>query len=318
MIQKRILELIENYEKIIIHHHINPDCDCMGSQLGLKYMIKATYPNKDVFAVGHHNESTRFLGDLDEISDEEYEQSLVIIVDVGNKERVNDKRFLNGDALIKIDHHPKTEEFGDIEWVDTSFASATEMIVDLFIQNKDKLIMTEKAARCLYAGTLTDTGRYYYNSVTPRTLMYGAELYQFGFDKQALYADIYHQTIAELKFEGYILNQFQYTKNGLAYMKIEKELLERFHISEEFASIKVNRLANIKEIITWIFFVEYKDLGKVRVEFRSRGPIVNKLATKYGGGGHNFASGALVDSWDIVDNIIEDADEICLKYEKKC
>ncbi|QVK18585.1 bifunctional oligoribonuclease/PAP phosphatase NrnA [Mycoplasmatota bacterium] len=314
MIQKQIIKLIEEYDTIIIHHHINPDPDCIGSQLGLKYMINHTYPNKLVYAVGNHAERTEFLGDLDDVSDDTYSEALVIIVDVGDKARIDDNRFLNGKALIKIDHHPQTEVFADIEWVDTSFASVTEMIIDLYLRSNKKLKMTEEAARVLYAGTLTDTGRFYHSNVTARSLKYGAELYQYNFDKQALYADIYYQSIEELKFKGYILNRFSHTTNGLGFMKLNDELLETFNIKPEYASSEVNVLANIKEIITWIFFIEYKETGKIRVEFRSRGPIVNGLAKKYGGGGHNWASGALVDSWEKVDNIIKDADEICFDF----
>jgi len=274
VIQKQILDLIEKYDTIIIHHHVMPDPDCIGSQLGLKYLINHAYPKKKVYAVGTHAERTTFLGNLDEVLDEKYQEALVIIVDVGNKARIDDDRFLNGKAIIKIDHHPQTEIFADIEWVDTNYASVTEMIIDLYLQNNDKLEMTIEAARVLYAGTLTDTGRFYHHNVTARTLMYGAEVYQFNFNKQELYADLYLKSIDEVKFKGYILNHFSYTKNGLGFMKLNEELLETFHITPEYASTEVNTLANIKEIMTWIFFIEYKETGKIRVEFRSRGPIV--------------------------------------------
>ncbi len=317
MIQRKIVDTIEQYDSIIIHHHVNPDPDCIGSQLGLKYLIQASYPNKKVYAVGNFSEGTAFLGDMDMVSDDVYHSALVIIVDVGDKHRIDDNRFLSGKELIKIDHHPLTEKFADIDWVDSTFAAATEMIIDIYMNNKDRLVMTENAARVLYAGLLTDTGRFYYSNVSERTLIYGAEVYKYNFDKQALYADIYYKTIDELKFKGYTLNHFSYTKNGLGFMKLNDELLQTFKITPDYASAEVNILANIKDIYTWIFFIEYKETGKIRVEFRSRGPVVNQLAKKYGGGGHTWASGALVDSWESVDFIIKDADELCFAYTNK-
>ncbi|HEY8364159.1 MAG TPA: bifunctional oligoribonuclease/PAP phosphatase NrnA [Haloplasmataceae bacterium] len=309
--RKQIGELIEKYDVIIIHHHINPDCDCIGAQLGLKYMIQASFPNKEVYAVGSHNERTKFLGKLDTIDNDKYQNALVIIVDVGDLERVDDQRILLGKELIKIDHHPKTTTLGNIEWIDTTFSSCCEMIIDLYLNNKDKLTMTNEAARVLYAGILTDTGRYYYSAVLPKTFEYGAEVYKYDFDKQALYADIYYQTLDELRFKGYIYNNFQYTDNGLGYLKITQETYDAIPITPEYAALSVNTLSDIKEIKMWIFFVLYPDTNKIRVEFRSRDIAVNELAKKYGGGGHALASGALVDSWDVVNRIIADADLLC-------
>jgi bifunctional oligoribonuclease and PAP phosphatase NrnA len=316
MIQKKIIDKIEQFDKIIIHHHVSPDPDCIGSQLGLKYLIEESYPNKTVLATGSLTERNEFIGAMDPVSDADYDNALVIIVDVGDKRRIDDDRFLNGKELIKIDHHPLTEEFADLEWVDTSFAACAEMIIDLYIENKDRLTMTEKAARALYSGLLTDTGRFYYNSVTERTLRYAAEIYKYNFDKQALYADLYHKSVDELKYTGYIMANFEYTENGLGYMKIDQATQDKFEIDADFASGMVNTLANIKEVIMWMFFTEDKKLGKIRTSFRSRGPIVNKLAAKYGGGGHVWASGTLAENWDMVENIIKDADQLCADFNK--
>ncbi|QVK18584.1 bifunctional oligoribonuclease/PAP phosphatase NrnA [Mycoplasmatota bacterium] len=317
MVQKQILDKIKEYKTIIIHHHVNPDPDCIGSQLGLKYILEASFEDKNIYAVGKNTERTKFMGSMDTISDDLYKDALVIIVDVGDKRRIDDERFIQGKEVIKIDHHPLSEEFCVIEWVDTTYAAATEMIIDLYINNKEKLVMTEDAAKVLYAGMLTDTGRFYYNSVSERTLRYGAEVYQFGFDKQDLYANLYYKSIEELKFTGYLMANFQVTENGLGYMKITQEILDEFKVPTDFASGMVNTLANIKEIIMWMFFTDDKELGKIRTSFRSRGPIVNKLAAKYGGGGHIWASGTLADSWETVDQIIQEADLLCIEFKKQ-
>jgi phosphoesterase RecJ-like protein len=252
---------------------------------------------------------------LDQIEDCIYEDSLVVIVDVGDKHRIDDHRFLKGKGLIKIDHHPLTETFADLEWVDTNYAAVTEMIVDLVVQNPERLALNEEAARVLYAGLLTDTGRFYYDSVTDQTLKYGAEAFRFDFNKQALYSQLYFKNIAEYKFVGYIQSHFQFTDNGLGYMKITKDVMNQFNLNEEYASSMVNALSNIKEIIMWIFFVEYND-HHIRVEFRSRGPIVNTFAKRFNGGGHKLASGAIAPNWEAVDDIVGQADLLCLEFNQ--
>ena len=307
MIQREIIDLIEQYQVIIIHHHVNPDPDCVGSQLGLKYILQVSYPDKEIYAVGHLDGRNAFLGKLDEISNDKYEKALAILVDVGDKNRVVDSRFLNAKAIIKIDHHPLTESFANIEWVDTSYAACCEMIIDLYVQNQDRLQMTTEAARVLYAGLLTDTDRYYFDNVTGRTLRYGALAYKYDFDKQALYADIYYQSIAELKFKGFIYENFQKTPNGFAYMKLSKEILDKYNIDPNYAANCVNTLANILEITMWCFFVEYGD--HIRVELRSRIAPVNEIAKRFGGGGHKLAAGAKVYSWEECDKIVAVCDE---------
>lgn len=316
MKQKEIIDLIERYDTIIIHHHVQPDPDCIGSALGLKYILKESYPQKNVYAVGAHNEQTRFLGELDEISDTVYQDALGIIVDVGDRHRVEDQRVFNAKQLIKIDHHPFTEELADIEWVDTSYAAVTEMIIDLVVHNQDRLRLTEEASRVLYAGLLTDTGRFYYESVSERTIHHGSLAYSYPFDKQKLYENIYYKSIDELKFTGYIQTNFILTDHGVGYMKLDRQTLERFGIDPDFASGLVNSLANIKEVQLWIFFVEYAD-DYIRVEFRSRGPVVNTLAKQFGGGGHMYASGAIANSWDEVDAIVEAANKACQTYNSQ-
>lgn len=317
MIQREIIDMVERYDTIIIHHHVNPDPDCIGSQLGLKYILKNAYPYKSIYAVGEHTDRTAYLGKLDVIDDELYNEALVIIVDVGDVHRVADQRFLKGKALIKIDHHPLTESFADIEWVDTSFAAVTEMIIDLVVHNDDRLFLDEESARVLYAGLLTDTGRFYYDSVTERTLRYAAKAYSFRFDKQDLYANLYYKSVAELKFTGFIQSEFTYTPNGLGYLKITDEHLKQFAVNADYAASMVNALSNIKEVIMWVFFVEYQDRGNIRIEFRSRGPIVNTFAKRFNGGGHKWASGAIANTWEEVDYIIQEADLLCQAYNQQ-
>mgnify|MGYP003463159031 CR=1 FL=1 len=99
-----ILNKIKEYNRIIIHRHIRPDGDCMGSQMGLKYLLKNSFPDKEIYAVGDElPEYLQELGEVDNIPDEYYNDALVIVVDTSVDNRISDERWKTGKYIIKID-----------------------------------------------------------------------------------------------------------------------------------------------------------------------------------------------------------------------
>lgn len=158
-----IIQTIKKYETIIIHRHVRPDPDALGSQCGLKAIIQATFPGKRVYAVGEEDESFHFLARMDDISDDVYEGALVIVCDTANTGRISDSRYDLGEQLIKIDHHPDHDEYGDIRWVNTGASSTSEMIYELYLTGKESgFLFNKAAARLIYAGIVGDTGRFYF------------------------------------------------------------------------------------------------------------------------------------------------------------
>ena len=67
---------------------------------------------------------------------------------------------------------------------------------------------------------------------------------------------------------------------------------------------------------SWAIFAYDKSNNNIRGSIRSRGPIVNEVASNYNGGGHIYASGVRVTSFDEVDSLIKDLDEVCKKYKQ--
>ncbi|ERJ12830.1 DHH family phosphoesterase [Haloplasma contractile] len=310
-----IIEEIKTYDQIVIFRHVRPDGDAYGSQLGLREIILDTFPEKEVKVVGEESEYLRFLGAMDEVTNDFIKNSLAIIVDTANASRVSDERYKLAKRSIKIDHHPLAETYCDIEWVDDSYSACCEMIAELQMTNSDQLKLNSMGAKFIYTGLVTDTGRFLYRNISSRTLKLASYLLDYKFSVGDLYNDLYISPINEVKFKGYILDQFEYTENGLAYMKIDHHLMEKYQISAEGAKAMVNTLSNIDGINMWIFFVEL-DEERIRVSLRSRGIVVNEFAKKYNGGGHKLASGAFCDDWDMVDKLIIEADELCKEYNK--
>ncbi|MDQ7863586.1 bifunctional oligoribonuclease/PAP phosphatase NrnA [Peribacillus frigoritolerans] len=182
-----IIEAIKKYHTIIIHRHVNPDPDALGSQLGLKKLLKHSCPSKEVYAVGEEVDKLLFIGDMDVISDNKYKGALVIVCDTANISRISDCRYDHGDMLIKVDHHPEYEQFGDISWVDPSYSSASEMLVDLFLEFPEGFIMNKEAAKSFYAGILSDTGNFTNGNTTPRTLKMVSHLRTYNIQPERIH-----------------------------------------------------------------------------------------------------------------------------------
>ena len=164
---QQILEKIKEYDTIIIHRHMKPDPDALGSQVGLKALLTHHFPEKTIKAVGFNEPTLTWMAEMDTVQDSDYQGALAIICDTANRPRIDDKRYEQAAFTIKIDHHPNDDIYGDLSWVDTSSSSASEMIT-LFAQ-ENQLALSSEAARLLYAGIVGDTGRFLYPSTSART-----------------------------------------------------------------------------------------------------------------------------------------------------
>lgn len=308
--KEKILETIKEYETIIIHRHVRPDPDAYGSQGGLAEILKASFPEKKIYTVGKEEKSLNYLRRLDIIPDETYQGSLVIVTDTANMERICDDRYRLGEKLIKIDHHPNEDPYGDLLWVDTGASSCSEMVYDFFIKEAE-LTMSDEAAKLLYAGIVGDTGRFLYPSTTEKTFSYAGELIKFNFSRTDLLNKMNELPPNIVKLNGYVLQNFKMDENGAASMVLDKNLLKEYDAKPSDASLLVSELNCVAGIKAWVFFIEEED--QIRVRLRSKGPVINVLARKYNGGGHPLAAGASIYSWDDKEHVWNDLVEICSK-----
>lgn len=311
---EQIVQAIEKHDTIIIHRHVRPDPDALGSQGGLMHMIKETYPAKNVYIIGSGDPSLTFLVKMDTIDDDIYKGALVIVCDTANAARIDDTRYDKGDMLIKIDHHPNVDKYGDLMAVDTKASSTSEIIYDLFLYAKDYgYKLNDQAARLIYGGIVGDTGRFLFPSTTKKTFQYAAELVTYGFDRTALYDGIYNtkETIARLR--GYILQNYTLSESGMSTIKLTKTILNDFAVNVMETGQLVGVLGDVEGVKAWAFFIEEDDL--IRVRIRSRGPVINTIAAKYNGGGHPLAAGASAHSWEEVEQVIHDLDQACISYK---
>ncbi|WP_121615135.1 DHH family phosphoesterase [Virgibacillus halodenitrificans] len=313
MITRQILDDIRAFDTIIIHRHVRPDPDALGSQGALMELIKENFPEKKVYVVGEEDPSLTFLVRMDTIEEEVYEGALVIVCDTANAARICDQRYDLGEKLIKIDHHPNVDTYGDLRWVDTNASSTSEMIYEFYLKLQDQLSMNVKAARLIYAGIVGDTGRFLFPSTTTKTFHYAAELVAYDFDRTALYDGIYSMKESIARMRGYILTNYTLSPEGMSTVKLTRDILNEFGVSPVDTGQLVGVLGEVEGIKAWVFFIEEEDL--IRVRFRSKGPIVNDIAAKYNGGGHPMAAGASVPTWEEAEKVINDLHIACSDYK---
>lgn len=311
MVKNEILTKIKEYETIIIHRHVRPDPDAIGSQVGLKKIIQETYPNKFVYAVGEEDPSLYFLAQMDEITEDVYKGALILVCDTANTSRISDRRYELGDYIIKIDHHPNNDNYGDFNWVDTEASSTCELIYELASHN-ETLQMTDEAARLIYAGIIGDTGRFLFPSTSPKTFHYAAELVKYNFDRTALYNRLYDVPDKIARMRGYILQNYELSESGAVSVKVTQEILDKFDVDSTETAGLVGILGDIQGVKAWIIFIEEDYL--IRARIRSKGPAINTLANKYNGGGHPLASGASVTSWEEAEVLATDLEVLCESY----
>lgn len=307
--KEKILEAIKQYETIIVHRHVRPDPDAYGSQGGLVEILKESFPEKHIFAVGQDEPTLHYMFTPDVIDDEVYKGALVIVCDTANAERICDLRYKMGEKLIKIDHHPNEEPYGDVLWVDTTASSCSEMIYEFYLFGKEQgLKLNDEAARLLFAGIVGDTGRFLFPSTTEKTFIYAGELIHYQFSRTELFDKMYELEPNIIKLKGYVLQSFEFQTNGVAVVKLTNELLNQYQVNPTEASLLVGVLGDVKGMKAWVFFIEEKD--QIRVRLRSKGPVINKVARKFNGGGHPLAAGASIRSWDEATDVLNELNKL--------
>lgn len=303
---ERIIKEIEKFDTIIIHGHKRPDGDCIGSQIGLREMLKESYPHKHIYAVGPMSDFVSFLGELDNIDDDAYSEALSIVVDCGNTERISDQRYKLGKKVIKIDHHEPVDNYGDINYVDSN-SPATCTILTEFMSSFG-LKINLRGANALYTGMITDTGRFRFDTVTGKTLRLASILLDLGVCVDKIDNLLSVETLNQIKLKGYVLSHFETTAKGFAYIKMTKDIVAQYGVTNEEAASQVTTIGNIEGYPIYALFMEYDD--EIRIRLRSRGPRIDLLAGKYGGGGHQKAAGGRLNSWDELDLFINDVNEL--------
>ena len=307
---KKIYKKIKKYNTIVIARHIGPDPDAVCSQIALRDTIKATFPSKNVYAVGMSVSRFKSFGTLDKINEEELDNPLLIVLDVPNISRIDGITFSRYKEVIKIDHHPYEDKMGDTELVDTTSCSVAQLIGELVLNTRLKL--TKEAAENIFLGIVSDSDRFLLQYTTAKTFKIVNQIIEkTNLDFTNLYVRLYERPLNEIRFQGYLAQNLITTENGFAYIKITTDDIKNFGVDSSTASNMINNFNYIKEIKVWTFITYDQKSTMYKVNIRSRNVVINDIAAKYHGGGHKFASGVRTTNETDIDNLIKDLDERC-------
>lgn len=312
---KNIYKLIKNYDEIVIARHIGPDPDAVASQIALRDSIRLTFPNKRVYAVGAGVSKFKFLGNLDHIDMNSITNALLIVLDVPNFIRVDGIEDLSYKDIIKIDHHPKEDIVGTADFTSSNYSSTAEMVTYLLYNTKLKI--DRSIAEKLFLGIISDSERFLFKNTQPSTFNVVYNLVNdYKIDFTSLYDNLYEKNFNECKFEAYIINNLTLTDNKFGYVLLDNKILDEYGVDLSTPSVMINNFNFIKELNVWCF-VTYDERNELyKVNIRSRGPIINEVASHYNGGGHALAAGARITKKSDVDKLIKELDNLCNDYLK--
>ena len=318
-IMDTILEKIKEYDTIMIFRHFRPDGDAKGSTKGLQRILQLSFPEKQVYLINDdHSDYLAFLGDDEaDVADEVYTRSLGIVLDTATAKRIANQKFKLCKELVKIDHHLDMEAYGDYNWVEEEASSVCELVAKFYATYADQLKIDSQAATAIYAGMVTDSGRFQYSSVSGNTMRYAAVMLDQGIDTDVLFAHLYLKDFDELKFKSHVYKKMKITENGVAFVHIDKAMQEKFNLTAETASTSVGFMDSIKGCLSWIAFIDNCDEeDTIRVRLRSRFVAINTVAEHYRGGGHACACGATLLHKKEIKALLKDMDALVKEYKE--
>ncbi|MBQ8408098.1 MAG: bifunctional oligoribonuclease/PAP phosphatase NrnA [Clostridia bacterium] len=306
---EQILQCIEKYNTIIIHRHKNPDGDALGSQVGLKHIIKDSYPQKRVLTVGDMTPRYSFMEDtvMDTVEDSDYQGALAIILDTSAKSLISDERYTLADMTARIDHHIFCERIAEVEVTDTSFESCCGLITAFAMECG--LQVSALAAKSLYTGMITDSGRFRYDSTSANTFRMASFLMERKFSTADIYRNLYADDYSFIRLRAQFVLKIQFTEQKVAYIYTTLEEAKSYN-ADAFTLSRgmVNVMGEIRGVDIWVNFTETEE--GVFCEIRSSMYNINPIAKKYGGGGHEKASGATLKDREEAMLLLEDLNKI--------
>jgi len=309
-----IVSKIEQYDSIVIFGHINPDGDCYGSQIALRNILRHKYPHKNIYAVGSGlKKFFNIIGKMDVVSDEVITQSLAIVLDSNDIKRLEDQRAATAKDFAKIDHHIDTFTFHEgPEIIDDKATSTCELIYLLAQENNFEIDLT--AASALYLGIMTDTARFQFATNFVRMFEIAKNLCALGVDPVLLNKTNNLVPEHTLDIKSFIYSHIKKDSRGIVYTIATKKDREMLGVTSQQIVGNTSLLSYVSGYPIWLIISE-TDIGGMQVEIRSSLHNVQRIATHFGGGGHEFAAGFTIKEFK--PETIEELLNMCASAIKK-
>jgi len=294
-------QIVKSSKNILIISHVNPDGDTLGTMCALYSSIFKQYKKKaEMLILSKLPKVYEFIPNVQEAKhldqlDKSREYDLVITVDVASLDRLIDAQILFERAkyTINIDHHKTNSCFGNLTIVEPKASSAGEVAYKIFKKLNWEIDL--EIATCIYTAIMTDTGGFRFENTDVDVFKIAAELTEIGINPKELYRKCYEsKTKSMVMFQSYCVNKAVFLYNDkIVYTVIYKKDMEKFHAGEDYT----DGIAEILRAITTTdvsFVVKEVDSKICKISMRSKNIDIAEVCSKFGGGGHRFASGCTI------------------------
>ena len=299
---EEITKVVQMNNNFLITSHMNLDGDGIGSELAFYFILKKLNKNPIIVNQDRLPKIYDFLPGSNKVR--HLEDNCIdpkgidvgIVLDCSNIKRIGKtyEIFKDIKTIINIDHHNSNENYGDLNYIDSSASSVGEIIYE-FINFIDSDLLDDKISTSLYTAIITDTGSFRYSNVSSKTFKVAADLTSYKIKPHLIADNIYNRnTYTGLKLLGKALLTLEVdSSNYFSWLTITRKMLNETKAKDEEIEGIIDIATTLNNIEISILFRETKE-NKIKVSFRSKGNFnVNKFAGKFKGGGHPNAAGCL-------------------------
>lgn len=290
-----VLTLIQRSDRLLVTAHARPDGDAVGSVLACWMILQQMDKNAEMALSDRVPPIYRSLPCWSRIHQWhtiEGKYDAIILLECDSVERAGIDGLENY-FLINIDHHTSGRPFGHVNWIDTGACAVAEMVYRLGCSAGVRI--TPEIATCLYTAVLTDTGSFCYDGTDDRTFNLAGDLVRHGANPALVAQNVYFSNPpSKMRLLGAALSNL-HCNGSIAWLWINNQDMTRLDAKEEDCEGIVNYAISIAGINVALFLRELPD-QRVRLSLRSKGQLnVALVAERFGGGGHENASGCTLD-----------------------
>jgi phosphoesterase RecJ-like protein len=290
---EQLVSHIHNGQRFLLSSHQRPDGDAIGSAVGFALALRELGKEAHVVLDAVPPHYLRPFPCVDEIRVTRAVSEAVdgaIIMECSSLDRTG-VNGLDRSPVLNIDHHVGNTRYGAINWIDETAAACTELVMTLIDDLHVRL--TPAIATHVYLGLLTDTGRFSFSHITPRSFDIARRCVEAGADPQWIARTHYDSsTLGRVRIFGQVLNTMQLDSSGkVALLTMTHESAAAAGASYDDTDGLINFPLSVEHIQA-VGFIKEADDGEWRISMRSKGDIdVGAIARAHGGGGHKNAAG---------------------------
>ena len=300
-----VADVLRAGERFLVTSHENPDGDALGSLLAMQLALvelgkdsvmvlagaaplPAEYAFLDLSAHGLLRESPADTG-----------ERILVAVDCAQETRLTDDRLLDATTVVNIDHHHDNTRFGTANLVVGEASSTAEVLADVF--DDLGVVLTPAIATALYAGLVTDTGRFQYSNTTPKALRLAAVLVEAGADPSKVFVEVFESTpFPKLKLLARALERATELAEGrIVVSELRREDFDAAGAEEPYSEGIIDHLRAVDgaELVALVRELPAGASSARKGSLRSHpdGVDVSAIARSFGGGGHKRAAGFSTD-----------------------